>query len=46
MDDNIGFLTLAALSILVIVAVFGALFWAAVHDGRDEEAFRSGRPST
>jgi len=43
MYDDAGFLTLSAISLIAIVGSLAALLWAAVQDGRDEQAFRRGR---
>lgn len=41
MYDDAPFLILSSISSLVMLAVFSALIWAAVMDGRDELAFRN-----
>ena len=46
MYDDAGFLTMSIISGLVIVAVFAALLWAAVWDGRVERYSRSSRYSS
>lgn len=43
MYDDAGFLTLSILSAIAMLASLGALLWAAVQDGRDEQRFRAGR---
>ena len=43
MDDPAGLIVLSVISAAAIVAVFIALMWAAVQDGRDEMAFRMHR---
>jgi hypothetical protein len=43
MYDDAGFLTLSAISLLAIVVSMAGLLWAAVQDGRDEQAARGRR---
>ena len=45
MYDDPGFLILSGFGALAVLSSFAALMWAAVQDGRDETAFRRGRPS-
>jgi hypothetical protein len=48
MYDDAGFIVLSMISVIAIAVCLAALLWAAVQDGRDEQAFRrrSGLRST
>ena len=41
---DLGFLLFGVVDGLVLLGVFTGLTWAAIHDGRDERAFRARMP--
>ena len=41
MYDDPGFISLSIVSLVAVCASFTGLVWAAIHDGRDERAFRA-----